>query len=67
MVNKIHSSHSKRELYEVIEVFELRIDNYKDMMKVELCRAILYELSKVDQIKCDNDIFYLESKKELLD
>ena len=35
MVNKIHSSHSKRELYEVIEVFELRIDNYKDMMKVK--------------------------------
>lgn len=67
MVNKIHSSHSKRELYEIIEVFELRIDNYKDMMKVELCRSILYELSKVDQIKCDNDIFYLESKKELLD
>lgn len=67
MVNKIHSSHSKRELYEIIEVFDLRIDGFKDMMKIELCRSILYEISKVDEIKCDHDIFYIENKKELLD
>tara|TARA_R110000764_G_scaffold67909_1_gene141007 strand:- start:260 stop:814 length:555 start_codon:yes stop_codon:yes gene_type:complete len=67
MVTKIHSSHSKRELYEIIEVFDLRIDGYRDAMKMELCRSILYEISKVDEIKCDYDIFYIENKKELLD
>jgi len=64
---KIHSSHSKKELYEVIEVFNLIIADYRDKMKNELCKDILYELSKIDDIKSDNDIFYIESKKELLD
>ena len=64
---KIHSSHSKKELYEVIEVFKLQIHDYRDKMKSELCKDILYELSKVDDIKSDSDVFYIESKKELLD
>ena len=31
---KIHSSHSKKELYEVIEVFQLQIPDYRDKMKI---------------------------------
>jgi len=64
---QIHSSHSKKELYEIIEVFDLHIISYKKFNKVNLCKSILYELSKIEEVKEDNDFFFIKNKQELLD
>jgi len=64
---KIHVSHSRKELLELCEVFELDIPNYKELLKKDLCQAILYKLSTIDDIKPDNDFYYIENKQELIE
>ena len=64
---KIHSSHSKRELCEICEVFDLNIEGYKDMIKKELAPSIIYKLTTIDDIKSDDKFYYIENKKELLE
>tara|TARA_R100000541_G_scaffold108_6_gene391 strand:- start:1421 stop:1972 length:552 start_codon:yes stop_codon:yes gene_type:complete len=64
---KIHSSHSKRELCEICEVFDLNIEDYKDMIKKDLAPSIIYKLTTIDDIKADNKFYYIENKKELLE
>jgi hypothetical protein len=64
---KIHVSHSKRELCEICEVFDLQIPKYKELLKKELAPAILYKLSTIDDIKPDNDFYFIDNKKELLE
>jgi len=64
---KIHSSHSKRELCEICEVFDLNIKDYKDMIKKELAPSIIYKLTTIDDIKPDDKFYYIENKKELLE
>lgn len=63
----IHQSHSKKELCEIIEIFDFKISNYKNMNKKELSVKILYELSIVGDIKEDNDFYFIKDKKELID
>tara|TARA_R110000803_G_scaffold14214_1_gene39540 strand:+ start:350 stop:904 length:555 start_codon:yes stop_codon:yes gene_type:complete len=66
-MDTIHTSHSKKELMEVIEVFDIKIADYKALNKQNLSKQILYQLSIVDEIKEDNDFFFINNKKELLD
>ena len=66
-MDTIHTSHSKKELMEVIEVFDIKIADYKALNKQHLSKQILYQLSIVDEIKEDNDFFFINNKKELLD
>jgi len=64
---KIHVSHSKKELCEICEVFDLQIPNYKELLKKELAPAILYKLSTIDDIPADNDFYYIDNKQELIE
>lgn len=66
-MEKIHSSHSKKELQEIIEVFELKIANYKNMNKKDICHSLMYELSKIDEIIEDNEFFFIKNKAELME
>ena len=66
-MNKIHSTHSKKELYEIIEVFDINIGGYKKMNKADVSKHLLYELSKIDNIKEDNDFFFIKDKNELIE
>ncbi len=65
-MEKIHSSHSKKELQEIIEVFELNIANYKNMNKKDISYSLMYELTKIDNIPEDNDFFFIKNKTELI-
>ena len=67
MADSIHSTHSKKELCEIIEIFELQISNYRNMNKKELSKYILYELSKVKDIMEDNEFYFIKDKAELID
>ena len=64
---KIHVSHSRKELVEICEVFDLDIPKYKELLKKDLCVAILYKLSTIDNIISDNQFYYIENKKELIE
>ncbi len=66
-MEKIHSSHSKKELQEIIEVFELNIANYKNMNKKDISHSLMYELSKIDNIIEDDEFFFIKNKSELMD
>ena len=45
----IHQSHSKKELCEIIEIFDFKISNYKNMNKKELCKKKLERKKRVKQ------------------
>jgi|TARA_R110001592_G_scaffold334285_1_gene618562 hypothetical protein len=64
---KIHVSHSKKELCEICEVFDLDIPKYKELLKKELCPAILYKLTTIDEIPSDNAFYYIDNKEELIE
>ena len=66
-MEKIHSSHSKKELQEIIEVFDLNVANYTNMNKKDICNSLIYELSKIDDIKKDDDYFFIKNKTELIE
>ena len=44
-MESIHQSHSKKELCEIIEIFDFNIAEYKKLNKQQLSKAILYQLS----------------------
>ena len=66
-MEKIHSSHSKKELQEIIEIFDLNVVNYTNMNKKDICNSLIYELSKIDDIKKDDDYFFIKNKTELIE
>ena len=66
-MDTIHTSHSKKELMEIIEVFDIKVVDYKNLNKKQLSKQILYQLSIVDGIKEDNDFFFISNKKELVE
>ncbi len=66
-MEKIDKSHSKKTLCEIIEIFDLKIADYINMNKKELSKSILYELSKIDKIKEDNDYYFIKDKSELME
>jgi len=63
----IHSSHSKKDLIEVVELFELYgIDDYREMNKNQLQKAIWSYVKEIGYIKPDNEFFFVEDAKSLL-
>lgn len=65
-MEKIHSSHSKKELQEIVEVFDLNIANYINMNKKDISYHLMYELSKIQDVKEDNEYFFIKNKDELM-
>tara|TARA_R110001606_G_scaffold95055_1_gene210564 strand:+ start:115 stop:669 length:555 start_codon:yes stop_codon:yes gene_type:complete len=66
-MEKIHTSHSKSELCEICEIFNINIADHKKINKTNLAKQLLYQLSIIDEIKEDNDYYFVKNKKELMD
>ena len=66
-MEKIDKSHSKKTLCEIIEIFDLTVCDHKNMNKKELSKAILYELSKIEKIKEDDNFYFIKDKAELME
>lgn len=63
-----HKSHSKKDLIEVIELFNLNIDNYDELNKKELIKEIELHINEIDHSFIPNyDILPLNNKEELID
>lgn len=67
MIGTIHTSHSKKELCEIINIFELNVVEYLKLNKKQLIKQLLYQLSVIDEIKEDNNYYFVKNKKELMD
>jgi len=64
---KIHSSHSKKELIEVVKSFKLDIPDFSDLNKSELIVRIKDALLLMDEIEPEDEYFFVETKQELID
>jgi hypothetical protein len=63
---KIHSSHSKKDLHEVIEVFQIyEIENYKIMKKCELAPLLEASLDVRDYVPEDTNNFFIKNLNDL--
>jgi len=62
----IHPSHSKKDLIEIVERFQLyQIDNYKDMKKDKLSLKIWDVLKTVEYIPAENESFFISDVFDL--
>ena len=66
MTFKIHNSHSRKELFDVISVFELPIPNRNEFNKAQIQCKIIETLDYFDKINPDLDYFFIETKEDLI-
>ncbi len=62
---KIHSTHTRKNLIEIVEVFDLEIDDYTDETKTSLARKIESILEEMDSVPRDDKYFYIENIEQL--
>ncbi len=63
----IHSSHSKKDLIEIIELFELwDIDDYRDLPKPDLQKALWNYVLQLKKIKPDDEYYFIDDVAGLL-
>jgi len=63
---QIHNSHSRKELFDVIAIFELPIPNRNDYNKSQIQCKIIECLNYFDNINPDFDYFFISTKDELI-
>ena len=63
---KIHNSHSRKELFDVIAVFELPIPNRNEYNKSQIQIKIIECLEYFDKINPDLEYFFIENKEDLI-
>lgn len=63
---KIHNSHSRKELFDIISVFELPIANRNEYNKAQIQCKIIECLDYFDKINPDLDYFFISTKDELI-
>ena len=63
---KIHTSHSRKELIQVIQQFNINIPNKDDLSKKELQVLLINELTNLDKIQEEDEYFFVKSKEELI-
>ena len=61
----IHSSHSRKDLLELSDIFDIRIADKYDLSKKELADQFLVSLKKMKTIEPDEQYYFIESKDEL--
>lgn len=66
MTFKIHNSHSRKELFDIISVFELPIPNRNEFNKAQIQMKIIETLDYFDKINPDMDYFFIETKEDLI-
>jgi hypothetical protein len=64
---KIHTSHSRKELIQVIQQFNINIPNKDDLSKKELQVLLINELTNLDKIQEEDEYFFVKSKEELIE
>ncbi len=63
----IHMSHSRKELLDIIRVFNLPISNKNDKNKKQLQDAIVETVRYLDNVQPEDEYFFVNSKEELID
>jgi len=66
MTFKIHNSHSRKELFDIISVFELPIVNRNEFNKAQIQMKIIECLDYFDKINPDLEYFFIENKEDLI-
>jgi hypothetical protein len=61
----IHQSHPRKDLIEIIHIFDVPIHNTDDYNKTELAKHIWVELCKMKDIKKENNYFFVEDIDDL--
>jgi len=63
----IHNSHSRKDLLELSDIFNVRIEDKYDLSKKELADAFWTSLQSMRTIEPDEQYYFLESKDELIE
>ena len=63
---KIHNTHSRKELFDIITVFQLPIPNKNDFNKAQIQMRIIECLDYFENINPETEYFYVETKAELI-
>lgn len=61
----IHSSHSRKDLMEICDIFEINIKNKVHLNKNELSRMLWLEIISKESINPDNNYFFINTIDEL--
>jgi len=61
----IHPSHSKKDLIEVCDVFNIEILDVHDLSKMSLVTTLSQILEKIDYIEPENDYYFIDSIEDL--
>ena len=61
----IHPSHSRRDLIEVCEIFNIEIEDVYDLPKISLVNTLLNELEKIDYIDPEMDFYFVNDIEQL--
>ena len=61
----IHPSHSRRDLIEVCEVFNIEIEDLYDQLKISLVYLLEQELDKIEEIEPEYEYYFVNNVEEL--
>tara|TARA_R110000803_G_scaffold52472_3_gene108040 strand:+ start:2661 stop:3206 length:546 start_codon:yes stop_codon:yes gene_type:complete len=61
----IHPSHSRKDLIEIYEVFNIEIEDLYDLPKISLMTTLEQEIEKIDYIEPERDYYFVENIDEL--
>ena len=61
----IHNSHPRKDLIEIISLFEFPIDDYEFITKLQLSKLLWKQLQKKVKIKPDNEFFFVSDITDL--
>ncbi len=63
---KIHNTHSRKELFDIITVFQLPIPNKNDFNKAQIQMRIIECLDYFENINPEKEYFFIETKDQLI-
>ena len=63
---RIHNTHSRKELFDIISIFQLPITNKNDFNKAQIQMRMIECLNFFDKINPETEYFFIESKEELI-
>tara|TARA_R100000951_G_scaffold92634_1_gene81075 strand:+ start:6180 stop:6728 length:549 start_codon:yes stop_codon:yes gene_type:complete len=61
----IHPSHSRKDLIEVCEVFNIEIEDLYDLPKISLSNLLEQELEGIPEIEPEYDYYFVDNKNDL--
>ena len=61
----IHPSHSRKDLIEICEVFNIEIEDLYDQPKISLSNLLEQEIENMPEIEPEYDYYFVDNKEEL--